>query len=533
MRRGRVAWGAMLALVGLATARSPVLVSYSAPEFLTFKDLLSLADTPKPDGNLDLDLQRILSTPFLSNEAWNRGSRPNRPIHEGFGPVIRACQWNIEGGVQLRLIRLALTDPAAFEAEVVNGKPIEPDALQAIRTQLELLREADVVVLNEVDLGMRRTGYRDVARELAQALHMNYAYGVEFVEVDKLVMGQEQYELEDAGLRAKLKDALEVDPLRYKGLQGSAILSRYPIRSARIHRLIQCYDWYGKEKEAIAELEKGRRLAASRVFLERISRELRHGNRIALIADLEVPESPTGLVTVVTPHLENKCPPECRRAQMADTLLDIRGIANPLILAGDLNTTGHSAAPTSIRLELAKRLNDPEFWIRQVLFRFAGPTAIPQALLLPANYFKNFRDPTARDIVLFGRNPESDLFRTLERFRFNDGFAFDFRGNLAEADGQNKTLANSNERAAKGFRPTYEFARDYGGLVGTFKLDWFLIKPSIRHPRKLSGSYHLAPVYARTLSELNRALPDRRLSDHDPIIVDLALKPPPLGQGRP
>lgn len=525
MRKGCVAWGVTLALAGLAAAQSPALISYSAPEFLTFRDLLSLSDTAHPAGQLYLDLWRILYTPFLSNEAWIRGSRPHRPVRNGFGPVIRACQWNIEGGRQLGLIRLALTDPAGFEAEAAKGKPNEPEALKAIRTEIELLREADVVVLNEVDLGLRRTDYRDVARELAQALHMNYAYGVEFVEVDKLVMGQEQHQLDDPQLRTKLKKALEVDPLRYRGLQGSAILSRYPIRSARIHRLVQCYDWYGKEKEAIAAIEKGKRLAASRVFLERISRELRHGNRIALIADIEVPESPTGLVTVANTHLENKCSPECRRAQMADVLLAIRDIANPVILAGDLNTNGHSVAPTSIRMEITKRLDDPEFWIHEVLFWFAGPASIPQALMLPTNYFKNYHDPTARDVVLLGRNPESDLFRLLEHFRFRDGLAFDFRGNLA-GDGGNKTLANSNERAKKGFKPTYQFERDFGGLVGTFKLDWFVIKPLIDHPRKLSGSYRLAPVYARTLSELNRALPDRRLSDHDPIIVDLPLKPP-------
>ncbi len=510
----------VLALLGLAGANPSALTSYSAPQFLSFKDLLQLAETATPDGALDVQLRRVLHTPFVSNEAWYRGARPHRPVREGIGPVLRAVQWNIEGGTRLDLIKLAFTDPAAFEAKGAKpGKP-NPDTLPAIRKQLQSLQGADVVILNEVDLGMGRTGYGDIARELAQTLDMNYVYGVEFVEVDKLELGLAHYVLEDPHLQAELVKQLDVNPARYKGLHGSAILSRYPIRSARIHRLVTCYDWYGKEKQAIAELEKGKRIAASRVFLERITRELRHGNRIALIADIEVPESPTGLVTVAAPHLEDKCPPRCRRAQMEDLLLDLKGVANPVILGGDLNTTGHSTAPTSVWLEIGRRLKNPDFWIRQALFRFASPSAIPEALLLPTNYFKNFRDPTAHDVPLFASNPESGLFRAIEHFRFRDGYAFDFRGE--------KTLANSNERALKGFKPTFEFARDYGGLIGTFKLDWFLIKPYVRTPRERKGSRHFAPVHAGTLSELNRAFPGQRISDHDPILVDM-----PLERGQP
>lgn len=37
-------------------------------------------------------------------------------------------------------------------------------------------------------------------------------------------------------------------------------------------------------------------------------------------------------------------------------------------------------------------------------------------------------------------------------------------------NGRSGTLADSNERVGKGFVPTYAFARDYGGLVGRFKL---------------------------------------------------------------
>lgn len=503
----------ILVLWGLARGNPS---AYSAPPVLGFEELLRLAETPAPNGELGLRLRRLLQTPFVSNEAWNSGARPHRPVRPGKGPVLRAVQWNIAGGRQLDLIKRVFTEPASFEAQLARAEKSGVEAVPAIREQLRLLQEADVVILNEADFGMGRTGYRDVARELARALNMNYVFGVEFVEVDKLDLGLTLREV-DGPLKAELANQLEVDPARYKGLHGSAILSRYPIRSARIHRLVACYDWYGTERKEIAELEKGRRLAAREVFLERIVRELRHGNRIALIAEIAVPESPTGLLTVVAAQLEGRSPPKCRRAQMADLLLTLTNVANPVILGGDLNTTGLSAAPTSAWLEINKRLSNPDFWIRQAVFRFAIPTVIAEALLLPTNYVKNLHDPTVRDIPLFASNPESGLFRALERFRFRDGYAFDFRGE--------KTLANSNERALKGFKPTFEFARDYGGLIGTYKLDWFLVKAFLRRPRERKGSRHFAPVYSRTLSELNRSIAKQRISDHDPIAVDLQLTP--------
>ena len=49
---------------------------------------------------------------------------------------------------------------------------------------MDVLQSADVLVLNEVDWGMKRSDYRAVVKDLADALKMNWAYGVEFVEVD-------------------------------------------------------------------------------------------------------------------------------------------------------------------------------------------------------------------------------------------------------------------------------------------------------------------------------------------------------------
>ena len=58
-----------------------------------------------------------------------------------------------------------------------------------VKEQLSILGPTDLYILNEVDDGVTRTDYRDVGRELAEALKMNYAFGVEFIEVDPLNMG--------------------------------------------------------------------------------------------------------------------------------------------------------------------------------------------------------------------------------------------------------------------------------------------------------------------------------------------------------
>ena len=85
------------------------------------------------------------------------------------------------------MIRLAFSNPEQFRRAVAQPGAFDPSKLAIVKSQLQSLREADVIVLNEVDLGMKRTDYRDVAAELANAFGMNYAFGVEFVEVDRLV----------------------------------------------------------------------------------------------------------------------------------------------------------------------------------------------------------------------------------------------------------------------------------------------------------------------------------------------------------
>jgi endonuclease/exonuclease/phosphatase family metal-dependent hydrolase len=490
------------------------------PELLSFDELVALASTAKPEGALGNHLNALLSAPFVHSETA-ADVQPHRPNVAGLGPVLRVGLWNIERGLNFDEIRSALSDPGAFLRMTRAG--ISFRQRQAVESQLATLQGIDVLVLNEADWGMKRTEYRDITRELASALHMNYAYGVEFVEVDPVFdLDTEQLHLADAQQDQRLQQDLQVDRQRYRGLHGTAILSRYPIESARIFRLPVCYDWYGEEYKAISKLEHGKRWSAHKLFRERVERELRQGGRMALIAKIFVPELPTGQATIVATHLENKCTPACRLRQMRALLADLKSDNNAMVLAGDLNTTSRDNTPTSIRNEIMTRVTDYQFWASQAVSHF-NPLGVFQYTLVPVHYWHGYNDPTTFHLPILWENRERSLFNTLEKFRFADDRALDFRGERQRTSPPRKhTLANSNQRAGKGFTPTYSFARDYQGLVGRFKLDWIIVKPFIQNPRLPRQTVLFTPHFPETMRQLNDSVYDR-IADHAPMTVDLPL----------
>lgn len=81
--------------------------------------------------------------------------------------------------------------------------------------------EPDVIILNEMDIGMARSGQQHTTRLLASALRMNYAYGVEFIELTR-------------GTQAEQDDTQGL--YNFVGLHGNAILSRCPLSDAVIFR---------------------------------------------------------------------------------------------------------------------------------------------------------------------------------------------------------------------------------------------------------------------------------------------------------
>ena len=71
------------------------------------------------------------------------------------GRRLRAVAWNVQRGARLDDLRRAVVAPP--------------------------FSSADVVLLSEVDVGLGRSGNRNVARELAEALGMSYAFGVSYL----------------------------------------------------------------------------------------------------------------------------------------------------------------------------------------------------------------------------------------------------------------------------------------------------------------------------------------------------------------
>jgi endonuclease/exonuclease/phosphatase family metal-dependent hydrolase len=499
-----------------------------APELFTYSELVQLYETRNLPEPLQAKLDRLLTTPFVSNVASGRVQLPHSPE---LGAFVRVVQWNIERGIEYDAIKAALRDSTHF-AKLIDSSayPRGSRDRRQILQQAALLKQADVIVLNEVDWGMKRTDYRNVAADLATALHMNYAYGVEFVEVDPIALGTEEFEEVSAEDRAKLKTQIAVDKARYRGLHGSAILSRFPLENVRLQPFgHQPHDWYKEERESVRPLEAGKRKASELVFREKVQREVRRGGRMMLTAEIEDERLPAGRMTIVATHLEDKTKPEGRRKQLEELLDRVGAVNATVVVAGDMNTSTHDGTPLSIERALKNRLGSKSFWAKQALGVLTG-VRLPTLLLTGMNTYRTQADPTVKSIPLVASNPEADFFEKLKDFRFADGNSFDFRGERERSiGGKDDPLANSNERGDKGFITTFEVERTIS-FVGKFKLDWIFVKPpSLTEPYAKDAPHKFAPHFGRTLKMLNEAGKER-ISDHAPILVDLPIAEPPLNR---
>jgi endonuclease/exonuclease/phosphatase family metal-dependent hydrolase len=454
----------------------------------------------------------------------SREAKPNPPFVKELGPVLRIAEWNINRTPRESQVKEALVDKTAFLAKARENR--NSKKLQKISEELNLLQAADVIVLDEIDDGVARSNYENTPRELANALHMNYAFAVEFVELDNIYAAYSRDRKNEAPSRDDQK--FGIDPQRDRALEGTALLSRYAIRNARIIRLPSEYDWYHEEIRPPTLTEKVQNWFAAKVLRQRAQRQARRGSRLALVVDLEVPQSPTGMVTIVCPHLENYTNARGRREQMEYLLPRIAEITNPVIVTGDFNTTGRNAHPSASSHGFFDALTSFRLWLPPMAFFF---NPFP-GVLFPWNLIKNANDPTAANIPVLAPNSERALFEDLHEFRFNDGGKFAWNGQKWQSyEGRGGTLASSNERARKGFAPTFFVGRTFHGLVGKYKIDWFLGKT--RHPVSVAAGeeFELAPFYGRTYPEINTAR-GKRISDHAPSTLDLPLMEPQLASSR-
>jgi endonuclease/exonuclease/phosphatase family metal-dependent hydrolase len=197
---------------------------------------------------------------------YPRGRAPARDRY-------RLVAWNIERG-------------AGFEGQ-----------LDVFRAHPHI-KDFDVLLLTECDLGMARSGNREVAQALARELGLYYVFVPCYLNLTK-----------GSGLERAISGENEV------GLHGNAVLSRYPLSGARRIPLPN-----GIDKVA--------------------SREKRLGCQTVAAADVEFPG---WRLTVASVHLDAQSSQPHRRDQMRQ-VLDGLPPAGPAVLGGDWNTTTYNSS---------------------------------------------------------------------------------------------------------------------------------------------------------------------------------------------
>jgi endonuclease/exonuclease/phosphatase family metal-dependent hydrolase len=217
-------------------------------------------------------------------EGVERGDwgRPPAAAPATRGRALRAVAWNIQRGARLDDLRRAVVAPS--------------------------FAGTDLLLLSEVDVGLGRSGNRNVARELAEVLGMNYAFGVSYLALT------DDFGDDSGGRENTL------------ALSGTAILSRYPIGRVENIDVPEVRDKFH-------------------------SSEKRLGKKRALLAEIALPDGP---LAVAACHLDSNASPAQRAHQLAGVLdsVDRSGVTRALV-GGDFNTSTYDLSST---LALARDL---------------------------------------------------------------------------------------------------------------------------------------------------------------------------------
>ena len=517
------------------------LVRYQQPDFLTYDELVSISNNPAVEGSLKKKIERFWKSPVISNEAYYSGKRPYHQSVDALGETLRVASWNIEKSLTMPQVAQALTSAEAYDAMIHSIKAPQGSTLRSeMKRQRDRLASADVIFLQEMDIGISRSDYIDAARLLAKALGMNYAYAPQALEIDPVLLGLEA-PINPAYSRKKSDQTspqiagakiATVDKAKYKGVFGSAILSRYPILNVEVFQLkTQPYDWYKGEIKPGDMVEEGRRLGSAWVFENVITRELKIGGRNFFRVDIAVPQVPGGVVSLINNHLEIKTLPKGREMQMQEILDHVKKIPHPVIMAGDHNSAPNDVSATSIHRVIWRMVDNPAAFVATA----SNVSGLLTGTMIPLyrergvlNILKNFQDPLAPNVPILFPNSVLGLFNRVKDFRFDDGSSFDFRGDEERSiNGRTGLLANSNEKHLKGQSTTFSMNRPIGP-IGRYRLDWFFVKSGhLKSALDTNGSYRFAPHFGETLGKFNDGLASP-LSDHRPIVIDLPFHEPKL-----
>jgi len=165
----------------------------------------------------------------------------------------------------------------------------------------------DIILLSEVDHGMARTSQRHTTEVMANALGMQYAFGVEFHELD---------------LGGPTERAFCTDDFNALGWHGNAVLSSVPFERVALFRLCDKGHWFAVDNGASDPDQP------------------RLGGRMAIAAVVPGTEGP---LCVVSTHLESNADAAHRHVQFSLLMDKIDAFAPdmPVLIGGDLNTGNH------------------------------------------------------------------------------------------------------------------------------------------------------------------------------------------------
>ena len=253
------------------------------------------ASIPSPDIQ---DLIREQIAPYYGRLAGIR-STPDLlrdPLYHSLEPHIRAVLQSVETGSYASRPAPAKEKYRVVAWNIERGTQLAGQ-LEEFRSH-PYLRDCDLLLLTEADVGMARSGNVHVVREMARELAMHYVFVPCYLS---LVKG--------SGLERNVEGDNDT------GLHGNAILSRYPLTNPRILRLRN-----GIDKMA--------------------GREKRLGSQAVPIADVEFPGQ---RLTAASVHLDAQSTQRHRRDQMRD-ILDAVEQDDPVLLGGDWNSTTYNSS---------------------------------------------------------------------------------------------------------------------------------------------------------------------------------------------
>lgn len=354
-------------------------------------------------------------------------------------PFVRVAAWNIQRGKRLPAVMAGFRD--------------------------QRLRSADVIILNEVDIGMARSGQHNIARLIADELAMHYVFGNHYLCLDggnprdRLVFG-----VDGVPVPTEAEAPAEENQL---GLHGNAILSRFPLRRAENVPLFETKDKFRSRSEK------------------------RFGVKKALWADVETPFGP---LVVAAVHLDSVTSPSGRARQIHDLLLRLDAVAptRPALLGGDWNTTTYDLqSPWRLLKNLAAKF-----------LRGGFPHAVPE-------YMRPYR--------IY----EKPIFDVVEghRFDWRSFNALDQATMSYDVDDPEAAHAVRERVGGLAVKLLRRQLAPWGGKA-PLKVDWFAGR-GCRPASLASGNETLGP------RALERFRPEgEKASDHDPILVDVTWDAP-------